>query len=48
MKMSEEYLWIESLMLGAAEGSFESIGVKATIDVRLDSQFAGYHLVRWE
>ncbi len=48
MTMHEEYLWIESHVLGAAEGTFESIGMKAVIDVQLDSKFAGRHVIRWQ
>lgn len=47
MEMFEEYLWMESHAVGAAEGTFESIGLKATIEVQLDSALQGRHLIRW-
>jgi uncharacterized protein (TIGR02265 family) len=47
MHMFEEYLWIESNVLGAAEGTLEAIGRKVHIDVELDSKFKGRHILRW-
>ncbi len=48
MDMFEEYLWIESNVLGAAEGTFESSGHQVTIEVHLESPFRGRHILRWD
>jgi len=48
MHMFEEYLWIESNVLGAAEGTMEAIGRIATVQVELDSKFKGRHILRWQ
>jgi len=48
MHMFEEYLWIESNVLGAAEGTLEAIGRKVSIQVELDSKFKGRHILRWQ
>jgi uncharacterized protein (TIGR02265 family) len=48
MHMFEEYLWIESNVLGAAEGTMEAIGRTVTVQVELDSKFKGRHILRWK
>ena len=47
MHMFEEYLWIESNVLGAAQGTLE--GTDRTFEVRfeLDSNFQGRHILTW-
>jgi uncharacterized protein (TIGR02265 family) len=48
MQMHEEYLWIESYVLGAAEGTMEATGRDVTVSYELDSQFSGRHLLEWQ
>lgn len=48
MSMFEEYIWIESNLRGAAEGTFQSIGRNVRVDVELDSPFQGRHFLRWD
>jgi uncharacterized protein (TIGR02265 family) len=45
--MTEEYLYIESYMLGAAQGTFESVGVPVRAEVELDDPFHGRHILTW-
>lgn len=47
IEMFEEYLWIESNVLGAAIGTFETAGHRVQVEVELDSMFRGRHLLRW-
>lgn len=48
MEMYEEYIWIESNLQGAAEGTLASIGLKAQVECELDSVFQGRHIIRWK
>jgi uncharacterized protein (TIGR02265 family) len=48
MSMFEEYVYIESNLVGAAEGTLQSLGLEVTVDVELDSKFQGRHLLRWK
>ncbi len=45
--MSEEYLYIESYLRGAAQGTFDAVGVPARIEVVLHDRFNGQHFLRW-
>jgi uncharacterized protein (TIGR02265 family) len=45
--MTEEYCYIESYMLGAAQGTFEAIGVPVRAEVVLRDRFNGKHVLRW-
>ncbi len=45
--MTEEYGYIDSYLVGAAEGTFESIGLPVRIDVELVDPFHGRHVLRW-
>lgn len=45
--MVEEYLYIESYMLGAAQGTFESVGVPVRAEVVLEDRFHGRHILKW-
>jgi uncharacterized protein (TIGR02265 family) len=45
--MSEEYLYIESYLMGAAQGTFDAVGVPVRIEVVLDDRFNGKHVLRW-
>lgn len=47
MRMYEEYNWIESSLVGAAEGTFESIGLAVSVECELVSPFEGRHILRW-
>ena len=47
MTMVEEYLYIESYMLGAAHGTFDAISLPVRSEVKLDNPFRGQHILRW-
>ncbi len=47
MHMHEEYLWIESYVLGAARGTMAAAQGSATVTYELDSPFQGRHLLTW-
>jgi uncharacterized protein (TIGR02265 family) len=43
----EEYGWLDSAILGSAEGTFEAIEVPATIELRLTDAYNGVMDIRW-
>jgi uncharacterized protein (TIGR02265 family) len=45
--MTEEYAYIESYLLGAAQGTFEAVGVPVRAEAVLRDRFHGKHLLRW-
>jgi uncharacterized protein (TIGR02265 family) len=45
--MTEEYPYIESYLLGAAQGTFDAIGVPVRTEVVLQNRFNGKHVLRW-
>jgi uncharacterized protein (TIGR02265 family) len=47
MEMSEEYLFIESYLLGAAQGTFDAIGIAVHAEAKLVDRFTGTHTLRW-
>ena len=47
MTMVEEYCYIESYLLGAAQGTFDAVGVPVQIEVVLRDRFNGQHVLRW-
>ncbi|MBK7154761.1 MAG: DUF2378 family protein [Sandaracinaceae bacterium] len=47
MHFEQEYGWIESYMLGAGIGTFESVGVTGSFEVELDGPYDGRHVIRW-
>ncbi len=47
MRMYEEYIWMESNLLGAALGTFQSIGLSPKVEYELVSPFEGRHFVSW-
>lgn len=47
VEMTEEYLYIDSYMLGAAKGTFDAINRPVDVTAELDGRFAGRHFVRW-
>jgi uncharacterized protein (TIGR02265 family) len=47
MTMTEEYLYIESYLLGAAQGTFDAISVPVRTEVFLENRFSGRHVLLW-
>ncbi len=47
MILYEEYIWIESNLVGAAVGTFQSIGLSPKVECELASPFEGKHLITW-
>lgn len=47
MTMEEEYLYIESYLLGAAQGTFDAIGMAVRTEVVLEDRFTGRHILQW-
>lgn len=45
--MHDEYLYMESILRGAAEGTFESLGIRVDVEVELFDRFNGRHTLRW-
>jgi uncharacterized protein (TIGR02265 family) len=47
VEMVDEYLYIESYMLGAARGTFDAIGVPVKAEAVLETPYKGRHLLSW-
>jgi uncharacterized protein (TIGR02265 family) len=47
MEMVEEYLYIESYMLGAAVGTFDAVGISVKAEATLQTPFNGRHRLTW-
>jgi uncharacterized protein (TIGR02265 family) len=47
MTMEEEYLYIDSYLLGAAQGTFDAVGVPVRAEAKLDDRFTGRHILVW-
>jgi uncharacterized protein (TIGR02265 family) len=47
MNMVEEYLYIESYLLGAAQGTFDAISLPVRTQVELQDRFRGRHVLAW-
>jgi uncharacterized protein (TIGR02265 family) len=45
--MTEEYLYIDSYLMGAAQGTFEAVGVPVRTECVLRDRFNGRHLLQW-
>jgi uncharacterized protein (TIGR02265 family) len=45
--MAEEYLYIESFLAGAAQGTFDAIGIPVRTEIVLRDRFNGQHILRW-
>jgi len=45
--MVEEYLYIESFLMGAAKGTFDAINIPVRTEVVLRDRFNGQHILRW-
>jgi uncharacterized protein (TIGR02265 family) len=43
----DEYLWIESVVDGAARGTFETVGFDVTVETKLTSRFSGSTVMSW-
>lgn len=43
----DEYIWIESAVMGAALGTYEACDVKPVLTVKLTSRYAGSIRIRW-
>jgi uncharacterized protein (TIGR02265 family) len=43
----EEYAWIESVMAGAARGTYEACGLEPEMETRLNDRFNGSTVIRW-
>jgi uncharacterized protein (TIGR02265 family) len=47
ISMHEEYLYLESYMLGAGQGTFDAIGVPVKTRVEQENPFTGKHVLEW-
>jgi uncharacterized protein (TIGR02265 family) len=47
MTMEEEYLYIETFLLGAAQGTFDAVGVPVRAVAKLEDRFRGRHVLVW-
>lgn len=47
MTMRNEYNYIESYLLGAAQGTFDAIDLPVRTEVQLEDRFNGQHFLRW-
>ena len=45
--MHEEYLYMDSWLLGAARGTFEAVGASVRTEVLPRDKFSGQHIHRW-
>jgi uncharacterized protein (TIGR02265 family) len=45
--MEEEYLYVDSYLMGAAEGTFEAVGVPVRTECVLRDRFNGRHFLQW-
>lgn len=43
----EEYAWIESIIQGAAQGTFEACDVEPRMETQLKDRFNGSTVIRW-
>lgn len=47
MRHEDEYVWIESALLGAALGALESCGIRPSVEVKLRDPYNGDLVFRW-
>lgn len=47
IRLQEEYVWIESALLGGALGGLEACGIHPTAEVRLSDPYNGELVFRW-
>lgn len=47
VRFREEYVWIESALVGSALGTYESCGITPQVRVELTDRFNGAHVISW-
>lgn len=47
MTMVEEYLYMDSFLMGAARGTFDAVGMSVDAQTIHDGRFHGRHVLRW-
>lgn len=47
MVYRNEYVWLESYIAGAAQGTFESCGITPILETKLVDRFNGSTIIRW-
>ncbi len=47
MRYEDEFQWIESVMAGAAQGTFDACGITARLETSMRSPYSGSTFVRW-
>jgi uncharacterized protein (TIGR02265 family) len=47
MTIADEYLYIDSYLLGAAQGTFDAVSVPVRAEAILDDRFNGRHVLDW-
>jgi len=47
MRYEDEFQWIESVMAGAAQGTFDACGIAAKLETSMRSPYNGSTFVRW-
>jgi len=47
ISMQQEYMYIESYLLGAAKGTFDAIALPVKTEVVLQDRFTGQHILHW-
>jgi uncharacterized protein (TIGR02265 family) len=47
MTMLDEFLYIESYLLGAAQGTFDAIGRQVCTEVVMEDRLNGRHILKW-
>lgn len=47
MTMVEEYMYLDSWLIGAAYGTFDAIGLSLDAKCELETKFVGRHVLRW-
>ena len=47
MSMVEEYLYLDTYLVGACQGTFDAISLPVQIEVVLEDRFCGKHFIRW-
>lgn len=47
MTYDEEYVWVDSVIAGAAKGTFDACGMTITLETRLTGMFSGETYVTW-
>jgi uncharacterized protein (TIGR02265 family) len=45
--MSEDYLYFDSYLAGAAQGTFDAVGIPVRLQIVIRDRFNGQHILRW-